>query len=106
MSHFLRGARRRCAIANLKEQGFCLTKCEPPLAALQESCLAHHEISEKPALLRASGDGGQAGVILFGISRRAYGDDATAFLAKLKAARPADIDALADAPLPAVALKE
>ena len=52
------------------------------------------------------GAGGKAGVILFGISRRAYGDDATAFLARLKVARPADIDALAGAPLPKVAPKE
>jgi hypothetical protein len=53
-----------------------------------------------------TGEGGKAGVVLFGISRRAYGDDATAFLAGLKAARPADIDALASAPMPAVVLKE
>jgi hypothetical protein len=53
-----------------------------------------------------TGGGGKAGVVLFGISRRAYGDDATAFLASLKAARPADIDALAAAPMPVVVLKE
>jgi hypothetical protein len=52
------------------------------------------------------GDDGKRGVILFGISRRAYGDDVDAFLATLKAARPADIDALAKADMPAVVLKE
>lgn len=52
------------------------------------------------------GEGGKSGVILFGISRRAYGDDATAFLAALKAARKQDIDALAKADMPAVVLKE
>jgi hypothetical protein len=53
-----------------------------------------------------SGDGGKKGVILFGISRRAYGNDGTIFLAALKATRPADLDALAAAPMPAVVLKE
>jgi hypothetical protein len=52
------------------------------------------------------GADGKAGVVLFGISRRAYGSDATAFLAGLKTARPADIDALAAADMPAVAVKE
>jgi hypothetical protein len=52
------------------------------------------------------GADGRTGVILFGISRRAYGGDATTFLAALKATRPADIDALASAALPAVVLKE
>ena len=53
-----------------------------------------------------TGAGDKAGVILFGISRRAYGDDATAFLARLKVARPGDIEALAAASVPAVAQKE
>ena len=48
------------------------------------------------------GKGGDSGVLLFGISRRAYGDDATDFLRRLKAARPAEINALAAYPLPAV----
>ena len=46
---------------------------------------------------------GKPGVLLFGISRRAYGDDATGFLRALKAARPQDIDALAKYRLPPVA---
>jgi hypothetical protein len=52
------------------------------------------------------GKDGKTGVVLFGISRRAYGDDQTAFLAALKAARPADLDALAALEMPAAVLKE
>src|SRR5262245_59383922 len=48
------------------------------------------------------GKGGASGVLLFGISRRGYGDDATNFLRRLKSARPAEINALAAQPLPAV----
>ncbi|HUL90507.1 MAG TPA: hypothetical protein VLU23_20280 [Pseudolabrys sp.] len=48
------------------------------------------------------GKGGESGVLLFGISRRAYGDDTTNFLRRLKSARPAEINALATFPLPAV----
>jgi hypothetical protein len=48
------------------------------------------------------GEGGTPGVLLFGISRRGYGDDATNFLRRLKSARPAEINALAAHPLPAV----
>jgi hypothetical protein len=48
------------------------------------------------------GKGGASGVLLFGISRRAYGDDATNFLRRLKSARPAEINALANYPLPVV----
>jgi hypothetical protein len=49
---------------------------------------------------------GHSGVALFGISRRAYGDDTTEFLRGLKAARPAEIDALAKYPLPVVRVKD
>jgi hypothetical protein len=49
-----------------------------------------------------SGKGGTSGVLLFGISRRAYGDDSTNFLRRLKSARPAEIKALAAYPLPVV----
>jgi hypothetical protein len=48
------------------------------------------------------GKGGASGVLLFGISRRAYGDDATNFLRRLKSARPAEVNALAAHPLPVV----
>jgi len=48
------------------------------------------------------GNGGESGVLLFGISWRAYGDDTPNFLRKLKSARPAEINALATFPLPAV----
>jgi len=48
------------------------------------------------------GKGGASGVLLFGISRRGYGDDATNFLRRLKSARPAEINALAAQPLPVV----
>jgi hypothetical protein len=48
------------------------------------------------------GKGGESGVFLFGISRRAYGNDTTAFLRRLKAARPAEVNVLANYPLPAV----
>ena len=48
------------------------------------------------------GKGGVSGVVLFGISRRSYGDDATNFLRRLKSARPAEINALAAYPLPFV----
>jgi hypothetical protein len=47
------------------------------------------------------GKGGVSGVALFGISRRGYGDDAN-FLRRLKSTRPAEINALAAYPLPAV----
>ncbi|MBV9016319.1 MAG: hypothetical protein JO213_16100 [Alphaproteobacteria bacterium] len=46
--------------------------------------------------------GGHSGVLMFGLSRRAYGDDATEFLRRLKAVRPAETDALAKYTLPAV----
>ena len=46
--------------------------------------------------------GGESGVLLFGISRRAYGDDTTNFLRRLKSARPAEVNALATYPLPVV----
>jgi len=49
-----------------------------------------------------SGRGGESGVLLFGISRRAYGDNASDFLRRLKSARPAEINALASYPLPVV----
>lgn len=48
------------------------------------------------------GKGGESGVLLFGISRRAYGDDTTNFLRRLKSARPAEVNALATYPLPVV----
>ena len=48
------------------------------------------------------GKGGVSGVLLFGISRRAYGDGATDFLRRLKSARPAEVNALATYPLPVV----
>lgn len=48
------------------------------------------------------GKDGASGVLLFGISRRAYGDDATNFLRGLKSARPAEVNALAVHPLPVV----
>jgi len=48
------------------------------------------------------GNGGASGVLLFGISRRAYGDDAPNFLRRLKSARPVEINALAAYPLPIV----
>lgn len=48
------------------------------------------------------GKGGEPGVLLFGISRRAYGGDATDFLRKLKTERPADVNALASHALPVV----
>jgi hypothetical protein len=51
------------------------------------------------------GKDGKPGVLLFGISRRAYGDDATNFLRALKSMRPQEIDALAKYSLPAVALR-
>jgi len=47
---------------------------------------------------------GKAGVLLFGISRRAYGDDTTDFLRALKSTRPQEIDALAKYKLPPVTL--
>ncbi|MGA9084469.1 MAG: hypothetical protein WB390_18620 [Pseudolabrys sp.] len=52
------------------------------------------------AVLR--GKGGASGVLLLGISRRAYGDDATNFLRRFKSARPAEVNALATYPLPVV----
>ena len=48
------------------------------------------------------GKGGKSGVLLFGISRRAYGGDTTNFLRGLKSARPAGINALAKYPLPVI----
>ncbi|MFZ3248870.1 MAG: hypothetical protein WA214_08265 [Pseudolabrys sp.] len=48
------------------------------------------------------GKRGASGVLLLGISRRAYGDDATNFLRRLKSARPAEVNALATYPLPVV----
>ncbi|HTW52292.1 MAG TPA: hypothetical protein VME45_10395 [Stellaceae bacterium] len=45
---------------------------------------------------------GKRGVLLFGISRRAYGDDTTDFLRALKSTRSQEIDALAKYKLPAV----
>ena len=51
------------------------------------------------------GKDGKSGVLLFGISRRAYGDDTTAFLRALKARRPQEIDALAKYKLPPVTLR-
>ena len=48
------------------------------------------------------GKGGASGVLLLGISRRAYGDDATNSLRRLKSARPAEVNALATYPLPVV----
>ena len=48
------------------------------------------------------GKGGVSGVLLFAISRRGYGDDGTNFLRRLKSVRPAEINALAAYPLPAV----
>jgi hypothetical protein len=48
------------------------------------------------------GKGGASGVLLFGISRRGYGDVATDFLRRLKLARPAEVNALAAYPLPVV----
>jgi hypothetical protein len=46
--------------------------------------------------------GGESGVLLFAISRRAYGNDTTDFLRRLKTARPVEVNALASHPLPAV----
>lgn len=46
--------------------------------------------------------GGETGVLLFGISRRAYGDNATDFLRGLKSVRPAEVKALAGYTLPVV----
>jgi len=48
------------------------------------------------------GKGNESGVLLFGITRRAYGNETADFLRSLKSARPADINALAAHPLPAV----
>ena len=52
------------------------------------------------------GKDGHSGVLLFGLSRRAYGDASTEFLRRLKAARPAEIDALAKYPLPVVRVND
>jgi hypothetical protein len=47
------------------------------------------------------GPEGSAGVVLFGISHRSYGNDnSKAFMGRLKDFRPAQINALAAAPLP------
>ena len=48
------------------------------------------------------GTNGNSGVLLLGLSRRAYGDATTQFLRALKSARPPTIDALAKYPLPLV----
>ena len=48
------------------------------------------------------GKGNVSGVLLFGITRRAYGNETADFLRSLKSARPADINALAAHPLPGV----
>ena len=58
------------------------------------------DIVEWNAYRYASMKGARTGVLLFGISRRAYGDDATDFLRGLKAARIALIAALAEYALP------
>jgi hypothetical protein len=60
------------------------------------------EIVEWNAYRYASlkGKDGNSGVLLFGISRRAYGDDAAEFLRGLKSARQAEIKALASYKLP------
>jgi hypothetical protein len=52
--------------------------------------------------VKRRGKGGESGVLLFGISRRAYGDNTTDFLRGLKSVRPAEIKALASYPLPVV----
>jgi hypothetical protein len=48
------------------------------------------------------GKGSESGVLLFGISRLAYGDDTTNFLRGLKSARPVEVNALSSYPLPVV----
>jgi hypothetical protein len=48
-----------------------------------------------------TGKDGNAGVTMFGISRRAYGDDSGDFLRRLKTARTVEIKALAGYTLPA-----
>jgi hypothetical protein len=48
------------------------------------------------------GKDAKTGVLLFGLSRRAYGDASSDFLRGLKSQRPADIDALAKYTLPTV----
>ncbi len=53
------------------------------------------------SVLKGKG-GSTAGVLLIGISRRAYGDGTTEFLRVLKSSRPPMIDALAKYPLPVV----
>lgn len=45
---------------------------------------------------------GNSGVLLFGLSRRAYGDDSTEFLRGLKSTRLTEIDVLAKYRLPVV----
>ena len=50
--------------------------------------------------------GGKPGVLLLGLSRRAYGDASAEFLRALKSARPPMIDALAKHPLPVVQPKD
>ena len=52
-----------------------------------------------------TGKDGKSGVLLFGISRRAYGENSTDFLRGLKSARTAELDALVRFRLPAVAPK-
>lgn len=48
------------------------------------------------------GKAGESGVLLFGISRRAYGEKTMDFLLRLKSARPGEINALAAYALPTV----
>ncbi len=52
------------------------------------------------------GNVGQSGVLLFGISRRAYGDNVEAFLRRLKSVRPSEVNALAKYALPVVRPKD
>ena len=49
-----------------------------------------------------TGKGGKSEVLLFGISRRAYGGNSIEFLRGLKSARTAELDALVRFRLPAV----
>ena len=52
------------------------------------------------------GKGGKSGVLLFGISRRAYGNDAANFLRRLKLVRPVEVNTLANYTLPIVRLSD
>jgi hypothetical protein len=51
------------------------------------------------------GTDGKRGVLLFGLSRRAYGADTTEFLRSLKSSRMSEVNALAYYPLPVVSPK-